>query len=91
VFLNEHFRVSKIYEGVSKSFRTGRLEWGLQMVQFSATRCSCLFRYRLSPETFWCTLVHCNAVAVRVVEYSEHWTDYSLTNIFSFCDCKAVW
>jgi hypothetical protein len=30
-----------IYEGVSKSFRTVRLEWELQMVQLSATRCSC--------------------------------------------------
>jgi hypothetical protein len=28
------------YEGVSKSFRTGRLERELQMVQLSATRCS---------------------------------------------------
>jgi hypothetical protein len=27
-------------EGVSKSFRTGRLEGKLQMVQLSATRCS---------------------------------------------------
>jgi len=31
-----------IYEGVSKSFRTGRLERQLQMVQLSATRCSCI-------------------------------------------------
>jgi hypothetical protein len=30
------------YEGVSKSFRTGRLERELQMIQFSATRCSCI-------------------------------------------------
>jgi hypothetical protein len=30
----------KKYEGVSKSFRSGRLEWELQMVQLSATRCS---------------------------------------------------
>jgi hypothetical protein len=28
--------------GVSKSFRTGRLEREQQMVQFSATRCSCI-------------------------------------------------
>jgi hypothetical protein len=31
---------SYTYEGVSKSFRTGRLERELQMVQLSATRCS---------------------------------------------------
>jgi hypothetical protein len=29
-----------IYEGVTKSFRTGRLERELQMVELSATRCS---------------------------------------------------
>jgi hypothetical protein len=31
-----------LYEGVSKSFRTGRLERELRMVQLSATRCSCI-------------------------------------------------
>jgi len=30
------------YEGVTKSFRTDRLERELQMVQLSATRCSCI-------------------------------------------------
>jgi len=30
------------YEGVPKTFRTGRLERELQMVQLSATRCSCI-------------------------------------------------
>jgi hypothetical protein len=30
------------YDGVSKSFRTGRLERELQMVQLSATKCSCI-------------------------------------------------
>jgi hypothetical protein len=30
------------YEGVTESFRPGRLERELQMVQFSATRCSCI-------------------------------------------------
>jgi hypothetical protein len=60
-----------VYEGVSKSFRTGRLERELQMVQLSASRHSCiatlwvslvclllLFRYRLSPETSGYTLEH---------------------------------
>jgi hypothetical protein len=32
---------SGIYEGVSRTFRTGRLERELQMVQISATSCSC--------------------------------------------------
>jgi hypothetical protein len=35
-------RVISEYEGVSKSFRTGRLERELKMVQLSATRCSCI-------------------------------------------------
>jgi hypothetical protein len=30
------------HEGVSKSFRTGRLGREMQMVQLSATRCSCI-------------------------------------------------
>jgi hypothetical protein len=30
------------YEGVSKRFRTGRLERELRMVQLSATRCNCI-------------------------------------------------
>jgi hypothetical protein len=33
---------TNVCEGVSKSFRTGRLERELQMVQLSATRCSCI-------------------------------------------------
>jgi hypothetical protein len=31
-----------VYEGVSISFRTGRLERELQIVEFSVTRCSCI-------------------------------------------------
>jgi hypothetical protein len=39
-----HYTVSPeiLYEGVSKSIRTGRLERELQMVQLSASRCSCI-------------------------------------------------
>jgi hypothetical protein len=37
-----NFGKRKIHEGVFKSFRTGRLERELQMVQLSATRCSCI-------------------------------------------------
>jgi hypothetical protein len=32
----------QVYECVSKRLRTGRLERELQMVQHSATRCSCI-------------------------------------------------
>jgi hypothetical protein len=41
-FDRETSREEDTYEGVSKSFRTGRLERELQMVQLSATRCSCI-------------------------------------------------
>jgi hypothetical protein len=39
--LNQSGTMDK-YEGVSKSFRTGRLERELQMVQLSATTCGCI-------------------------------------------------
>jgi hypothetical protein len=38
----KHIHRNSVYEGVFKSFRTGRLERELQMVQLSATRCSCI-------------------------------------------------
>jgi hypothetical protein len=41
-----------LYEGVSKSFWTGHLEWELQMVQLSATRCSCIAMSRVSLVSF---------------------------------------
>jgi hypothetical protein len=40
------------YEGVAKSFWTGRLERELQMVQLSAIRCSCTDILRVSPMSF---------------------------------------
>jgi hypothetical protein len=41
-----------MYEGVSKSFRTGRLERELQMVEFFATRCSFIAILRVSLVSF---------------------------------------
>jgi hypothetical protein len=40
------------YEGVSKSFRTGRLKRELQIVQLSATMCSCIAILLLSLASF---------------------------------------
>jgi hypothetical protein len=40
------------YEGVSESFRTGRLEQELQMVQLSATRYRCIAILRVSLVSF---------------------------------------
>jgi hypothetical protein len=48
-----------VYEGVSKSFRTGRLEWELQMVQLSATR-------RRGIAILWVSLVSFAAVTLCV-------------------------
>jgi hypothetical protein len=48
-----------MYEGVSKSFRTGRLERELQMVQLSATRCSCIV-------ILWVSLVSFAAITLCV-------------------------
>jgi hypothetical protein len=33
---------SVVYEDVSRSYRTGRLERELQIIELSATRCSCI-------------------------------------------------
>jgi hypothetical protein len=48
-----------LYEGVSKSFRTGRLEGELQMVQLSATRCNCI-------AILWVSLVSFAAITLYV-------------------------
>jgi hypothetical protein len=86
------------FEGVSISFRTGRLERELQMVQLPVTRCSCiailwvslvsfaplccfstsvyfccLFRYRLSPETFGYTLVGWEVVWIHLAQDKDQW------------------
>jgi hypothetical protein len=47
------------YEGVSQSFRTGRVEWELQMVQLSATKCSCI-------ATLWVSIVSFAAITLFV-------------------------
>jgi hypothetical protein len=48
-----------VYEGVSKSFRTGRLERELQMVQLSATTCSYI-------SILWVSLVSFAAITLCV-------------------------
>jgi hypothetical protein len=48
--------LTSIYEAVSKSFRTGRLERELQMVQLSAIRCSCIAILWVSQVSFVITL-----------------------------------
>jgi hypothetical protein len=53
------FEAILVYEGVTKSFRTGRLERELQIVQLSATRCSCI-------AILWVSLVSFAAVTLFV-------------------------
>jgi hypothetical protein len=48
-----------MYEGVSKSFRTGRLERELQTVEPSATKCSCI-------AILWVSLVSFAAIKLCV-------------------------
>jgi hypothetical protein len=48
-----------VYEGVSKSFRTDRLGWELQMIQLYATRCSCI-------AILWVSLVSFAAITLCV-------------------------
>jgi hypothetical protein len=50
---------TETYEGVSKSFQTGCLERELQMVQLSATRCSCI-------AILWVSLVSFAAITLCV-------------------------
>jgi hypothetical protein len=47
------------YDRVSKSFRTGRLEWELQMIQLSATMCSCI-------AILWVSLVSFAAITLYI-------------------------
>jgi hypothetical protein len=53
-----------IYEAVSKSFRTGRLERGLQIVQLSATSCSCIAILWVSLVSF--AAISCSVASQRV-------------------------
>jgi hypothetical protein len=41
-----------VYDSVSKSFQPSNLEQELQMIQFSATRCSCIVILRVSLVSF---------------------------------------
>jgi hypothetical protein len=50
---------SYTYEGITKCFRTGRLEREMQMVQLSATRCSCI-------AILWVSLVSFAAITLCV-------------------------
>jgi len=52
------------YECVPKSFRTGRLERELQIIQLSATRCNCIV-------ILWVSLVSFAAITLCVASQRE--------------------
>jgi hypothetical protein len=66
-----------LYEGVSKSFHTGSLEQELQMVQLSATRCSCI-------TILWVSLLSLAAITLCVA--SQH-----VFIVVAYFVIKSVW
>jgi hypothetical protein len=62
------------YMGASKCFRTDRLERELQMVQLSATRCSCI-------AILWVSLVIFAAITLCV---ASQWSVYCCKRIFRY-------
>jgi hypothetical protein len=65
--------VSAIYEGVTKSFQTDWLEWELQMLQLSATRCSCI-------AILWASLVTFAAITLWVASQEVFIVVYFIIN-----------
>jgi hypothetical protein len=59
LFIFSKVHALMLHEGVSESFRTGRLYWELQMVHLSATRCSCV-------AILWVRLVRFAAITLCV-------------------------
>jgi len=77
------------YKGVSRSFQTGHLEQELQMVQFSATRCSCITILWVSLVSFsTMTVFVASQVFIIVVYYVidsvQKLLDTSLCSVHSF-------
>jgi hypothetical protein len=71
---------ARTYEGVSKSFRTGRLARELQMVQLSATRCSCIAILWVSIVSF-ATITLCVASQWVFIVVSVYFIDYSVRKL----------
>jgi hypothetical protein len=56
-----------LYEGISKSFRTGRLERELQTVQPSATSCTCIAILLVSLVSFAATILYVECILLCVL------------------------
>jgi hypothetical protein len=81
------------YECVSKTFRTGRLERELQMVQLSTTRCSCI-------AILWVSLVSFAAITLRVASQRVFIVYFDIDSAQKILDtpsylsvygCESVW
>jgi hypothetical protein len=81
-----------MYVGVSKSFRTDRLERELQMIELSATRCSCIAILWVSLVMF-AAITHCVAsqrVCIAVTVYFIIDSVRKLLDIPSFSRYKCI-
>jgi hypothetical protein len=80
-------------ECVSKSFRTGRLERELQMVQISATRCSCIAILWVSSVNFAAIMlcVASQRVFVVVRVYFFIYSVRKLLDTHSYVTAFSVW
>jgi hypothetical protein len=72
---------ASIYDGVSKSSRTGRLERELQMVQLSATRCNCI-------AILWVTLVSFAAIPLCI---ASQWVIPNVSVYFIMTQSGNFW
>jgi hypothetical protein len=81
-------KVFKNYEGVSKSFQSGRLERELQMVQLSATRCSFI-------AILWVSLVSFVAITLCVASQRVFVVVYyvidSVRKLLGTLSCVRSW
>jgi hypothetical protein len=80
----ERFLLFKLYEGASKSFRIGRLERELQMVQLFATRYSCIAILWVSLVSFVAITLCVASERVFIVVYFVIDSDWKLLDIPSY-------
>jgi len=70
-----------LYEGVSKSHRTGRLERELQMAQLYVTRCSCIAILWVSLVRFATAITLCVASQRVIPKVSVHFVIDSIRKL----------
>jgi hypothetical protein len=74
----------------NQNFRTGRLEWELQMVQLSVTRCSCIAILWVSLESFasitLCLLLNVCLLLLFVSLATQSWNFWTQPRTWISCD-----